>query len=132
MRRLELDGVELSLSLVSDAQIRKLNRAWRKKDKATDVLSFPLFSGPRPRGTPLRGGLRSSPPAPLGDVVISLETARRVAKERSVAIATELNLYLAHGLLHLLGHDHHRVEARKRMATAEAHLLGTRGMLTRQ
>jgi len=114
MRSLELDGVELSLSLVGDARIRKLNREWRRKDEATDVLSFPV-------GDPL-----------LGDVVISIETARRVAKERGVALRSELNLYLAHGLLHLLGYDHHGAAERKRMARAEAHLLGTRGMLTRR
>ncbi len=119
MRALKLEGAELSLSLVTDRQIRKLNREWRGKDEATDVLSFPIGEGASGKAGLL-----------LGDVVISLQTARRVAKERGVAARTELNLYLAHGLLHLLGHDHHQPAERKRMARAEAHLLGTRGMLT--
>lgn len=112
MRRLKLSGVELSLTLVSDRQIRALNREWRHKDKATDVLSFPAGEGL------------------IGDVVISLETAQRVARTQGVALRSELNLYLAHGLLHLLGHDHHRPAERKAMAKEESRLLGTRGMLT--
>jgi probable rRNA maturation factor len=114
MRALKLEGVELSLSIVDDRQIRALNRAWRGKDKATDVLSFP-------QGDAL-----------LGDVVISLQTARRVARVLGVALEHELNLYLAHGLLHLLGYDHHRRADRERMARAEGQLLGAAGMLTRR
>ncbi len=114
MRAMKLDGTELSLSLVSDAQIRRLNRDWRKKDKATDVLSFPVGS------------------VLLGDVVISLETARRVAKQHAVTLRSELDLYLAHGLLHLLGYDHHTASERKAMASLESRLLGAAGMLTRR
>ena len=114
MRALGLHGCELSLSLVTDRAIRKLNREWRRKDRATDVLSFP-------QGDAL-----------LGDVVISLETARRAARLYSGALRHELDLYLAHGLLHLLGHDHHRLGERKAMAALESRLLGDRGMLTRR
>jgi probable rRNA maturation factor len=117
LRALSLEHVELSLSVVGDARIRALNRAWRGKDKATDVLSFPAGDNPHL-------GLR-----PLGDVVISLPTARRAAKEHSVSLENELDRYLAHGLLHLLGHDHHRKADARRMARAEQALLGTPGML---
>jgi probable rRNA maturation factor len=113
MRALKLEGVELSLSIVSDREIRALNRVWRGKDKATDVLSFP------------------SGDALLGDVVVSLQTARRVARALGVAVEHELNLYLAHGLLHLLGYDHHRRADARRMARAEKQLLGAEGMLSR-
>lgn len=117
LRALALSNVELSLSLVNDARIRALNRAWRGKDRATDVLSFPAGDNP-----PV--GLR-----PLGDVVISLPTARRAAKEHGVTLDQELDRYLAHGLLHLLGHDHHRRGDARRMARAERRLLGAEGML---
>jgi probable rRNA maturation factor len=117
LRALSLEHVELSLSLVGDTRIRALNRAWRGKDKATDVLSFPAGDNPHV-------GMR-----PLGDVVISLDTARRAAKEHAVALDDELDRYLAHGLLHLLGHDHHRSTDARRMARAEQALLGTPGML---
>ena len=116
---LGLQGVELSISLVTDRAIQRLNRTWRKKDKPTDVLSFPAGETP--------GG---SGPRPLGDVVISLDTAVRQARERGLPLAAELERYLAHGLLHLLGHDHHRRAESRRMATMERKLLGGDGMLS--
>jgi probable rRNA maturation factor len=120
LERLELHGCELSLSLVGDRAIRRLNRTWRKKDKATDVLSFP--AGELPRGTP--------GPRQLGDVVISLDTAKRQAKEYGRTLEAEVSRYLAHGLLHLLGHDHERPQEARKMATLEEKLLGESGMVT--
>ncbi len=102
------DGAELSVLVVGDAAMRRLNRAWRGKDRPTDVLSFPA----------------AGPGALLGDVVVSLDTARRSAKEDGRAIGAELDRYLAHGLLHLLGHDHHRPADARRMAEAEDALVG--------
>jgi len=114
-------GGELSLVMAGDGMLRRLNRVYRGKDRATDVLAFAQREG--------RGGRLAGPA--IGDVVISLETARRVARRLGVSLRSELNLYLAHGLLHLLGYNHHRRADRLRMAGAEARLLGTRGMLTR-
>ncbi len=120
MDRLELKGCELSLSLVGDRAIRRLNRTWRKKDKATDVLSFP--AGELPKGTP--------GPRQLGDVVISLDTAKRQAKEYGRTLEAEVSRYLAHGLLHLLGHDHERgIQEARKMAALEEKLLGESGMV---
>ncbi|MCE9672956.1 rRNA maturation RNase YbeY [Myxococcus stipitatus] len=119
LKRLSLSDCELSLSLVDDRAIRRLNRTWRDKDKATDVLSFP--AGDLPKGTP--------GPRPLGDVVISLDTAKRQAREYERTLEAELARYLAHGILHLLGHDHERPRDAKRMAALEESLLGERGMV---
>lgn len=101
---LDLRGVEVSVALVGDETIRGLNREWRKKDKATDVLSFPMMddaavgvSGASPAG----GG-----PTLLGDVIVSTPTATRQARERQVSLAHEVTVLLAHGVLHLLGFDH--------------------------
>ncbi len=116
-----LDEVELSVSLVDDRRIRALNRRWRSKDQATDVLSFPAAE------QPLAPGQRT----PLGDLVLSLDTARRVAKEQGRRLGDELALYLAHGLLHLLGHDHKKKSEALEMADAERRLLGGAGMLER-
>ncbi len=117
---MEIDGAELSVALVGDAEIRKLNRQWRRKDKATDVLSFP--AGDMPPGTP--------GPKPLGDVIISLDTAVRVAKEDGRKMEDELTRYLAHGILHLLGYDHERSAAEaRRMAALEEKLLGGEGLI---
>ncbi len=109
LARLEIDEAELSIVVVTDAAIRALNRRWRGKDRATDVLSFPA-AGPH-------GAL-------LGDVVVSLDTARRASRAEGRSAAEELDRYLAHGLLHLLGHDHHRVAEARRMASAEDALVG--------
>ena len=119
MTGLRLSGSELSLTLVRDTEMRRLNAQWRAKDKPTDVLSFPAGEGPAV-------GLR-----PLGDVVISLDTGRRVARQLGATLEEELARYLAHGLLHLLGHDHHRKDEARRMRAEEERLLGFAGMLGR-
>lgn len=110
---------ELSVVVTTDARIRGLNRRWRGKDRATDVLSFPAGDAPRAPGRPV----------PLGDVVVSLDTARRRARGERRPLREELARYLAHGLLHLLGHDHDEPDAARRMAAAEARLLGGAGMV---
>ena len=92
---LELGAAELSLSLVRDAEIRRLNREYRRKDRPTDVLSFSLREG--------QGGEVSRS---MGDVVISLETAARQAAENGFTLAEEVDRLLVHGILHLAGYDH--------------------------
>jgi probable rRNA maturation factor len=121
-----LEGYELSLMLVGDRSIRRLNRDFRKKDEPTDVLSFPQIEA----GAGLIKGRRSrladgGPGALLGDVVISVDTARRQAREMSVSLSARLRTLLIHGFLHLLGYDHERsaVEAR-RMFARECELAG--------
>jgi len=116
--RLRLDRVAVSIVLCSDAAIRRLNARHRGVDAATDVLSFPAASVP--------GGLRQ-----LGDLVVSLPTTRRRARELGVSFEAELRLYLAHGLLHLLGHDHAKPRDASRMAAAERTLLAAPGLVTR-
>ena len=99
---LDLQGVELSVSLVGDETIRGLNATWRKKDKATDVLSFPMLDDAALLHTPSPAeGARL-----LGDVIISTPTATRQAKVRKAPLADEIGVLLSHGVLHLLGFDH--------------------------
>jgi len=99
------DGAELSLVLVSDRRMRALNRRYRKKDRPTDVLSFPLHEK-WGQATFLRKSSLS--PFLLGDVVISVPTARRQAAELGHGLREELRCLLVHGVLHLLGYDHER------------------------
>jgi probable rRNA maturation factor len=120
--QLEKSGVELSLSLVDDEAIHRLNREWRKKTRPTDVLSFPA-------GDPVPG---TPGPHPLGDVVISLDTAARRVAEEGGTVRAELARYLAHGLLHLLGYDHHSRSDAAEMARQEARLLGSQGLVSPQ
>jgi probable rRNA maturation factor len=118
---------ELSVVLCDDAAIRALNRDWRGKDRATDVLSFPQLADES--GAVRLGGTRSSrsqrnvPGENLGDVVISVDTARRQAKAGGWTLEEETNRLLLHGVLHLLGYDHERggTEA-ARMRAEEARL----------
>jgi len=96
---LELEHVELSIALVDDAGIRELNRDYRRIDRPTDVLAFPMQDEePVPSGEGL--------PLLLGDVVIAVPTAARQARRLNRPLLEELTTLLAHGLLHLLGLDH--------------------------
>jgi probable rRNA maturation factor len=101
----------LSLLLTDDVQVRELNRTHRGKDKATDVLSFP-----------------SEDEEFLGDIAISLDTARRQAAEYDAPLQSEVNRLLIHGLLHLLGHDHHEPAERAVMEAEERRLAGVISM----
>jgi len=92
-----LGDVELSVVVVDDAAMRELNRRYRRQDRPTDVLAFAMAEGEQ------APAIR---PELLGDVVLSADTARRQARSRGVPLLDELTLLLAHGLLHLLGHDH--------------------------
>ncbi len=100
---LALDA-ELSIVLVDDREIRRLNQTYRHNDRPTDVLAFAMREGD---GATLH-------PNVLGDVVISLDTAARQAAARGVPLADEVRLLLTHGLLHLLGYDHERSPAEAR------------------
>lgn len=101
----------LSLSLVSDDAIRSLNRRYRSRDCATDVLSFPLDETPQ-----------AVPESLLGDIVISVETARRQAAAYDAPVQREIYRLLIHGLLHLKGHDHMAAAQRRTMQREERRL----------
>jgi probable rRNA maturation factor len=96
LHALQLKKSELSILLTDDDQIQRLNRFYRNIDRPTDVLSF----------SQRQDDLPDPASALLGDVVISVPTARRQAKERGHSVAAEVTRLLAHGLLHLMGWDH--------------------------
>ena len=85
---------ELSVALVANEEIKKLNAKYRRKSKATDVLSFPAGASPAERL--------------LGDVVISLDKAKEQAEDGGWTLEEEIDRLLIHGILHLLGYDHER------------------------
>ena len=114
LRALKLPRAELSVLLCDDATIHDLNRRHRKKNKPTDVLAFALREGPD-------GHLAGDT---LGDVVISLDTATRQARERGVRTEAEVQMLLAHGLLHLLGWDHQTDAEDAAMRAETERLLG--------
>jgi probable rRNA maturation factor len=96
---------EIAIALVSDRRIRALNRQFRGKDMPTDVLSFEP-----------------------SDIVISVQTARRQAREARHSTGVELKILALHGLLHLLGYDHDSPSDRGRMARLERRLRAKGGL----
>lgn len=119
LAHLALQGVELSVALVNDEAIHELNRSYRRKDKPTDVLAFPMLDQ---NGANSRRRGRRGPVDPsvwrglLGDVIVSIETAARQAAERERPLLDEITMLLGHGLLHLLGYDH-KTDAEEREMT---------------
>jgi len=134
-------GAGVTVCLVSDAEIARLNETFRKKKGPTDVLSFPAAVRRRPRqpASPARTGQKKRPASEggpykrkkddeyLGDIAISPATARRYAKKNGRKLSSELRVLILHGVLHLLGYDHetdrgemNRVETklRKRLGLA--------------
>lgn len=107
---------ELSVVLTGDAQVRKMNKAYRKKDKTTDVLAFPLREG-----RVLKSGLPGS--GALGDVMISVPQTLRQAKAAGKKPREEMALLLTHGILHLLGYDHVTPAQEKRMFALQDKIL---------
>jgi probable rRNA maturation factor len=113
------EGADLSVLLVDDAAMTRLNAAWRGRRRPTDVLSFSQVEG----GGPVAPGVT------IGDVVISLETARRQARERGRPLGEEVGALLVHGVLHLLGYDHEQgPAAARRMLAREREVAAAAGL----
>lgn len=106
----------LSVVFVGDDEIRGLQREFLGTDQATDVISFPLRDPDDPAHDEL-----------LGEIAVSVETARREAERRDLPLERELTLYALHGLLHLLGYDDLEPAARRRMRRAERKYLAAFG-----
>jgi probable rRNA maturation factor len=95
--RLDEEITDVSIAFVDDEAMKNLNRKFRHKNRTTDVLTFPAdksYSDPNRTGRP------------LGDIVISLDQARRQAASEKHSLATELRYLIVHGMLHALGYDH--------------------------
>jgi probable rRNA maturation factor len=125
-------GTSVSLTFVRDAAMRELNREHRGKDAPTDVLSFPFHP---PESFDRRGVTRPLSPNDdrdaermLGDVVISVDTARRQAADYDAPLAREVERLLIHAVLHLAGHDHLAPGERAVMEAEERRLADSIGM----
>ena len=112
-RRVHPDA-EISVRLCDDDEIRALNLAWRNKDKATNVLSFPSPAGNR-------GPL-------LGDIVVAFEYVSEEAREAGRSLRDHLSHMLVHGLLHLLGFDHESEDQAEEMEDFERRILARLGI----
>lgn len=134
LRLLGLKDAELSILLVDDSRMRRLNHKYRGIDRTTDVLSFPqiqnkmqdtrfMIHDKKNRASCIvhHASLTS---LVLGDVVINLQAAKRQAIEHGLSFNEELRWLLVHGVLHLIGYDHERTRyAERKMRTKERELL---------
>jgi len=109
--------MEISIAIVDDSSIKKLNREYREKNQATDVLSFAYGKDVRLR--PL--GLRRDEG---GEIVISYNKAKEQAKEYKHKIIDELKVLLVHGILHIAGYNHEKPADKKKMLALECKILG--------
>jgi probable rRNA maturation factor len=105
---------EISVRLCDDDEIRALNLAWRNKDKATNVLSFPSPAGNR-------GPL-------LGDIVVAFEYVSEEARDAGRSLRDHLAHMLVHGMLHLLGFDHENESEAEKMEALERRILAKLGI----
>ena len=96
LRKLKLKPDSANIAFVTDAEIARLNKTYRKKNQPTDVLSFPAQT---PRTLPDKRKF-------LGDIAIAPAVARRYAKKNGRSLQTEICILILHGILHLLGYDH--------------------------
>lgn len=111
-------GSELSILFADDAAMRALNARWRGKDKPTNVLSFP--------GREIRAGEVAGPM--LGDIVLARQTIMREAREQAKPVLDHLAHLIAHGFLHLCGHDHLNETGARAMESAECRALAALGI----
>lgn len=120
--------LELSLSIVSQEEIKQLNKQYRGVDTVTDVLSFPIIDNPKRQTldydsfsldviNPQTGNLN------LGDIVICLDRAIEQAENYGHSLKRELSFLALHGLLHLFGYDHMADEDEKQMFTLQEYIL---------
>lgn len=115
----------LSLLLVGDRTMRRLNKTYRRKDRTTDVLAFPV---PPTHSLPRKGGGLGR--GMLGDIVISIPQAARQAKRAGHSLDHEIAVLVIHGTLHLLGYDHERsAREAKRMQRKERTVMRALGRI---
>ena len=110
------EELSLGLRFTDDSTITTLNSTWRQRNQTTDVLSFAALDD--------SGDWMEGPSIELGDIVISLETARRQAQEQGHSLQQELRWLVSHGLLHLLGWDHPDDDSLAAMLALQERLLG--------
>ena len=114
---------EVSLRFVDDETIRELNRDYRGKDRATNVLSFPMMD-PDELDGPFIPGIEQL----LGDIVIAYETSQAEARAQNKLLAAHVTHLIVHGTLHLLGYDHEDDDDAEAMESLERSILATLGL----
>jgi probable rRNA maturation factor len=113
------DDVSISILFTGDAEIQEINRQWRSKASATNVLSFPVSAdAPVPRGEP----------RPLGDIVLAYGVIAKEAAEQAKTMSNHVSHLIVHGALHLLGYDHENEGEADIMEAREIEILASLGI----
>ena len=121
----EIDkGTEISLTFVDNHKIREINKEYRNKDSATDVISFAMEE----MGEGEMAIVGVEMPRVLGDIIISVEKAKEQAEEYGHSFMRELGFLAVHGFLHLLGYDHMTSEDEKEMFSRQKDILDAFGL----
>ncbi|MBA2173557.1 rRNA maturation RNase YbeY [Halobacillus locisalis] len=124
----EKEGVEtdseVSLSFVDNSEIQEINRNYRQKDYATDVISFAMLE----EGEGEMKILNEDMPNMLGDIVISVDKAKEQAEDYNHSLEREFGFLALHGFLHLLGYDHMNEEEEKAMFNRQEEILNEFGL----
>ncbi|MCJ2147656.1 rRNA maturation RNase YbeY [Bacillus sp. B19-2] len=118
------DGAEVSVTIVNNEEIQKINKEYRGKDYPTDVISFALEED----GEGEIAIIGADMPPVLGDIIISADKAREQAEEYGHSLMRELGFLTVHGFLHLLGYDHMTEEEEKEMFTKQKEILNRYGL----
>lgn len=126
----EVDCPAVGIRFVSKRKIRKLNKIHRGIDKATDVLSFPMFDTKRKGSLPSFVEERDplTKELEIGDIIICLAVAKRQAKAYKHSLEREINFLALHGFLHLLGYDHMTKKDEKEMFSLAESILNQAGI----
>lgn len=125
IENLDSDKVYIAITLTTPEEIREINKQFRKIDKETDVLSFPIFEKKdiemlRKNGEPVD---KDIPQDVLGDIIISIKKVEEQAKEYGHSVERELAYMVVHGFYHLMGYDHINDEEKKAMREKEEKVL---------
>lgn len=116
-------NTEISVSFVDNAEIRNINKRFRRIDKETDVLSFPLIDFKR------ENNFNKYELYEIGDIIISYEKALRQSEEYAHTIEREIAFLTAHSMLHLLGYDHMNHDGEKIMFEKQKNILNSLGIV---
>lgn len=120
-------SVEISMVLINNPDIRKLNKEYRAIDKETDVLSFPIYTKREIKSLVQKPKTHGKEVILLGDIIISLEKVQEQSIEYGHSFERELNYLIIHGILHLLGYDHIKKSDKQKMREKEELILQRNG-----
>lgn len=123
LKSLDKTELEISISLVSNAQIKKINAEFRDKDKPTNVLSFPALDEELIREIGLKKLIKNDPYLFLGDIIIAYETVHKESLAQKKNFTNHLTHLILHSILHLIGYDHEDDEMAEEMEKLEIKIL---------